>query len=217
MQGDKETERGALPVLLWPEQRRYLDDIGGIGQGSPSGQQSKGNNSDGKALREKAVSKGKKRTRELEEQQECTQDVTISGGGREQEKKCEGAIKVGDNTSSSSNPSSLHSKVKVENVDKGEVAKLPVVRGYSNDNPQAKRVRTSSSSSTSLLLYLPLYGMFSSVASTLSSLFGFFMNTTSLASFFPSESLSHDEQRWRIFKKLQDLTYFVGPADVYGG
>ena len=31
IQGDKETDRGSLPVLLWPEQRQYLDKVGGIG------------------------------------------------------------------------------------------------------------------------------------------------------------------------------------------
>ena len=141
IQGDKETERGALPVLLWPEQRSYLDERDGI--------------SGNKNITVKNPL-NRKRKRENEN------DITSS-------------------SSSSSTSSSI-------------------VQGYVNPSKKIKK--------TSDYINV-IYKFFNNILNTIT--FGTFNKL------FTKKLLNHEEQRYIVFKDLQDRGWFIGPADVYGG
>ena len=144
IQGDKETERGALPVLLWPEQRSYLDECDGIN----------GNN-----------------------------NTTVIKQSNDRKRKRENNIEMNNEESSSSSSSSSS-----------------IVQGYVNPSKKIKKASD----------YVNIfYTFFKNVINNIT--FGTFNKL------FTKKLLNHEEQRYIVFKDLQDRGWFIGPADVYGG
>ena len=188
IQGDKETARGSLPVLLWPEQRQYLDTVGGIGvKGTaprldgPSSADSAANDGSNKSTRRK---------RKREEENVGAVDAADAA--------IEAASSGANNTSPYTNAETLVAGLK------------PIVRGYTN--PAHKRRRGLALGFSSIAGALG--GIMSFSGKTVRSL----VSTVGLGGLLPKQPLlSHEEQRCAVFKDLQDKGFFIGPADVYGG
>jgi len=196
IQGDKETERGALPVLLWPEQKKYLDENDGIADSDSSLStktvdvnliESNTNNNSSSSSSSSSNSNSNNRKRKVEE---------ISS---EQKKQ-----------SSSSSSSSL------------TVSTISPVRGY--QNPPSKRLKKTFYGK---YILNPIQSTYTRLMNTSQRIFHNLQQSINILTFGLSNKLikstllkkvlNHEEQRYLVFKDLQDRGWFVGPADVYGG
>ena len=171
IQGDKETERGNLPVLLWPEQRRYLDAVGGIGTPQM-----------GSRIESNTVITKKRKHNEVSDSENGTTGGSVSTFSQDST-----ALAVSSPYTSGS-----------------EAGVIPEVRGYTNPT---KRRRGAMSSILSGLIDASI-----SVVQSIATFVGFGGQSDTLPSV-----LSHEEQRYLVFKDLHEKGFFIGPADVYGG
>jgi len=185
IQGDRETERGSLPVLLWPEQRRYLDMVGGIG--------TSGSSSDSRSVEPSA----KKRKR-ADEEEEGTQ---AKGGA--------GLSSLNTSSASASKPPDKSYSSPYTDAAALSEGATPKVRGYTNPPKKQRRFF-----STSVSLQDAWGGLVTLTTRTVRH----FATSVGLGGLLPSAPLiSHEEQRYAVFKDLQMKGFFIGPADVYGG